>query len=154
MNPSEGEMQSLSHRHAHLSRKQAWAVWLRAWGLVLPLVALILLLVSALGALSVLRLSSIPASAPADVAHAPEQTGSAVVVAMGSYDVKSGLPPTMMSFRIQGRLVTQNITNVEQWAQTRVGDTVAVKYRVNQNGEIYIDSWQPPASKMHLPLHP
>ncbi|HLV79525.1 MAG TPA: hypothetical protein VKT32_04560, partial [Chthonomonadaceae bacterium] len=70
MSHSESEPQALSQRHAHISRRQTWKAWLCAWGPALLFAAFILFLVLVLGALSVLRLYSIPASAPTDLAHA------------------------------------------------------------------------------------
>lgn len=135
----------LSQRRAHLPvRKFYWAEQFRTarGGFLLLLVLLPLIWFSWF---QVARMQQ----RPTDLAGAPLQSGEAVVVEKSFLNRKEALPPLLLTFRIQKRLVTMRvpIPQEDKWAITKVGDTVPVTYRVGKSGTIYIEDWLPSASK-------
>lgn len=100
-------------------------------------------------ALTAIRVVSLSASREADARtldSAPELTGTGVVLAKNVYYSKMAASFTLV-VRIKDRAATLDLNESTvdgvKWAQTEVGQTVSVTYRMSKSGVIVLDDWEP-----------
>jgi len=85
---------------------------------------------------------------PPGLESTPLYAGQAKVLSGGTpYPARIPLAPFHLLFKIGDRIVPATTSHFDKYALTEAGDTVAVTYRVDHHGNIYVEDWQPERTK-------
>ncbi|HZO86791.1 MAG TPA: hypothetical protein VFB38_00525 [Chthonomonadaceae bacterium] len=147
--PDQESPSFFRRRAADPTAKPSWARTVYEAGFPLLLVAVATVIVSTPVVLSV-----IVRQREKDIADAPLQVGSAVVIWKSAWfgnskSALSGFRPPLgsgalfLEFRLNNRSAILNTTDEDKWARTKIGDTITVTYRIGKSGDYYIEDWLP-----------